>query len=251
MGITRRSLVGALTLTVFLGLSGCANDSASTQGGAKPGPGSVGVRDVSKWHPSFTPSTSPVSEVEAGQSRLDQANHVLQVYGLPEYMTANDLPSLIRWVSVEDSSEVIAECLTKGGFPSSAANGTVETKDLAEEQKETYAHFYADCTAQYPIDPRYTREWDEDQWKIQYEYLTDYYIPCIESFGVKIDEKSIPTEQVFVEDALYRKDMWHPVSEWAGEATDYPELSDTRTEQGAALAKACPQMAPSQHLFGD
>lgn len=249
--MTPRSLTGVLVLALSVGLSGCANTAGSTDNPPQEASPTADPRDVGAWRPSFTPASDPVSEAEAQQARLNQANQILQVMSLPEYTDSADLPQLIRWVSVEESGEQIAECLTQGGFPSTAIGGAVESEDLAEEQRENYFRLYADCAAQYPIDPRYSRTWGEDQWKIQYEYLIDYYIPCIASFGVNIPEDAIPSEESFVENALYREDMWHPVSLWTGETTEYPELSSTRTEQGAALAKACPQMAPSHLLFGD
>ncbi|MDO5726787.1 MAG: hypothetical protein Q4Q03_02560 [Bowdeniella nasicola] len=61
---------------------------------------------------------------------------------------------------------------------------------------------------------------------------------------------SIPSERVYLENALSGADVWHP-ADWKRNPEVDPNLRDDRTEQGAALANACRQTAPTKWLFGD
>lgn len=245
----RYSATGALVIALSLAVGGCAKETDQATAPTKSA-SATDVRDVSKWRPSFTPTSPPVSAAEEAQSRLDYVNQILRGFNLPEYGAEEELPEVVRTVSAYDAGEAIAQCLNQGGFPATSVGGAVEIRELVEEQKTAYNRLYAECAAQYPIEPKFFREWGEDQWKVNYEYLTGYYIPCVESFGVEIDKTSIPSERVYVENALSNADLWHPAG-WRQNPDVDPQLRDDHTEQGAALANACRQTPPTKWLFGD
>ncbi|KMY22804.1 hypothetical protein [Actinobaculum suis] len=142
----------------------------------------------------------------------------------------------------------MTQCLTDAGFPSMAVGGSI-TNEIPDDQLAAATKAEANCVAQYPIAAKYTQKWGEEQWRIQYEYLTGFYIPCVESFGVVVDHSAIPSEKSYVENALSEGVLWHPIFEWT-ENQKNKELASSATEEGQELANTCPQRAPDRHLFG-
>lgn len=241
------SKISAILTVAALTLTACGpGDQAQT---ASPLSKNDNPRDVSLWSPSFTPKSNPVTVAEENRSRLEQVNQILKAGDIPPLTDSSELPDVIRVISQYESSELWSQCLTQQGFPSSAEGGTVSTSSLPPEQNEIYLKTYADCVAQYPINAKYLQVWGEDQWKVMYEYLVDYYIPCVESFGIAIDKETIPKERTFIEDGLSGKDLWHPVFDWTVNP-DYADLANTGTDKGNELGLACRQSPPSEKLFG-
>ncbi|MDF2420654.1 hypothetical protein [Trueperella pyogenes] len=238
-------LLGAVLSAALATLVGCAGSGKSAPSAPQP----KNPRDVTAWSPSVTPTSGPITEQQQSQSRLEQVAQILRIHNLPEPASEAELPPLVRRVSLEDSGPLAAQCLTEHGFPSTSTGGIVVTKDLADEQNKAWAKVRADCTAQYPVDAKYTQQWGADQWKVDYEYLVDYYIPCVESFGVSIDKDTIPEERAFIEAGLSGGDVWHPVFDWA-KKPEYRALNDENTPEGAELAEVCRQSAPSNKLWG-
>lgn len=206
-------------------------------------------RDITQWSPSFTPSSSPITSTDESQSRMDQVVKILEAHDLSIPDSENDLPDLIRTVSSFDAPELWAQCLTDQGFESSAPGGVVTTNDVVPEQQEIYWQTYADCVAQYPINAEYFQTWGEDQWRVQHEYLVEYFIPCVESYGIAINKDAIPEERTFVEAGLSDGDIWHPAFEWMADP-DYQNLANTETPEGAEVATTCRQSPPENKLFG-
>ena len=236
----------ATTLAAVLGVGACGGD---VDGSVAESTSLSDPHDVTQWSPSFTPSSLPVTSAEESQSRLDQVIDMSRAHGLPLPDSEDDLPDLVRTVSSHEAAELWAQCLTDRGFEAAAVGGAVEMTELVPEQRDMYHQAFADCVARYPIDARFFQTWGEDQWKVQYEYLTGYYIPCVESYGVQINPDTIPEERVYIEAGLSGRDVWHPVLEWTNDPT-YSELRSTDQPEGRDLADKCRQGAPDDALFG-
>lgn len=206
-------------------------------------------RDVTAWSPSFVPDSRQVTSADETASRLDQVAQVLSAQGLPAPTSEDELPDVVKSVSSYEAPTLWSQCLTREGFESTDAAGFVSTPDLVPEQSDVYFRSYADCVAQYPIDAKYRQEWGSDQWKVQYEYLVDFYIPCVESYGITIDPETVPSEQIYVESGLSQGDVWHPAHDWMSNP-EFTNLADTDTPEGAELASTCRQSAPDEKLFG-
>ena len=249
--MTRRRIqrLSPLTLTVALTLGACGGgDSDGSPESAGP-TSTSDPRDVSQWSPSFTPSSSPVTSIEESESRLKQVADVLRVHDLPEPTSEDELPGLVRTVSTYESGELWAQCLTDRGFEATSVGGAVEA-EVVPEQRDMYTQVLADCVAMYPIDARFQQAWGEDQWKVMYEYLTGYYIPCVESYGIEIDRESIPGERPFIEAGLSGGDAWHPVFDWSTDPA-YSHLTTSDTPEGADLADKCRQGPPDEVMYGN
>lgn len=243
MHSARRSIVAIAIVTV---LGSCASPSDSEPAETES---TIDPRDVTTWSPSFIPASDPITSVDESRSRLDQVAQVLRPQGLPIPNTEDELPEVVRAVSSYDAATLWAQCLTQQGFDSDDAGGFVSTKEVVPEQADIYWQTYADCVAQYPVSAKYLQAWGSDQWKVQYEYLVDYYIPCVESYGITIDRDSIPTEQVYVESGLSQADVWHPARDWM-DNPEYAQFASTETSEGAEIASTCRQSAPDEKLFG-
>ncbi|MDY5153615.1 hypothetical protein SAMN05421878_10474 [Actinobaculum suis] len=230
-----------------LALSAC--DAQSSPPDSSPSTtSSFSPRDINTWKPSFTPAPRPVSAEFAKQSRLDQVNQALSTANPPlPAMTESELPPVIREVSSEEWTDVMVTCLTEAGFPAKNEGGLLTT-EAPEEQRSAEAKAEANCVAQYPIAAKYTQKWGEEQWRIQYEYLTGFYIPCVESFGVVVDHSAIPSEKSYVENALSEGALWHPIFEWP-ENQKNQNLVSTETEEGESLSRTCRQFSPDRYLF--
>ncbi|WP_311777386.1 hypothetical protein [Trueperella abortisuis] len=237
-------VVGAALGTLAL-LAGCAASDEGAAPTTQPG----NPRDVTQWSPSVVPTSAPVTEDQQEKSRLEQVAQILEIYDLPIPTSESELPPVVRRVNYEDSGPLIAQCLTDNGFAATSVGGTITANAVTDEQTKTYGKVRADCTAKYPVDAKYAQEWSAEQWKVYYEYLVGYYIPCVESFGISIDKDNIPQEQTFIESALSGGDMWSPISEWF-DNPDYRDLKNETTPEGAELAEACRQTPPSNKLFG-
>ncbi|WP_185933751.1 hypothetical protein [Actinobaculum suis] len=162
-------------------------------------------------------------------------------------MTETELPPVIREISTDEWPDIMTQCLTDAGFPSMAVGGSI-TNEIPDDQLAAATKAEAKCIAQYPIAAKYRQKWGEEQWRIQYEYLTGFYIPCAESFGVVVDHSVIPSEKSYVESALSDGELWHPIFEWT-ENQKNQNLVSTETEEGESLSRTCRQFAPDRYLF--
>lgn len=247
-----------VTVTLAL-LSGCSDGPGGNEHQTE-GSGSVfqqsekahanaDQRDVNKWRPTTIVALPPVSSEEKYQSRLDLVKQTAAAIGLPEPESVAGLPPVIREVTLAESGEVHAKCMTEKGFPATSVGGSVVQESVAEDQKELAGKAMLECVSTYPIDARYARKPTREQWQVRYEYLTQYYIPCVESFGVKIPTDSIPSKEVYVEGALSGGQAWHPMRTWVRQP-EYREQADDSTPTGAQLAEACRQGPPDWAFFG-
>lgn len=204
--------VAILTLFLAVSLAGC-NSTAS--------PPSAG--DGTN-HAPLDSQTSKMVEKQVEQYR----NGVLALF--PDA----DLPNVdpIRLVTTEEWPKVVAQCVTEAGFPAKiTADGGVDIDvgNPAQEEAMWIADFV--CKSQYPIDPRYQQPLDESQQKRLYRYYVTKLMPCVESFGIPVDDP--PTETVFLQD-INTDHGWHP----------YDHVDGIARDQLESLLTNCPQQPP-------
>lgn len=206
------------------------------------------ARDVTKWKPSIAVSPATISSDERIRSREAQVRQVVDSANLTDYDLAT-MPAQIREVNSYEANEVWAQCLRDKGFEADPTGDFIQTKEIVDDQQDSYFRARADCVAMYPQSAQTLARWGEDQWRIQYEYFTDYYIPCIESFGVETDKADFPSKESFVQAGLNDDDATPAFLSWMSDPA-YADLANATTEEGATLANVCRQSAPDSALYG-
>ena len=136
----------------------------------------------------------------------------------------------IRIVSPDDWAGAITGCMNDGGFPEVAArhDGGVDAGAVNAEQQEAYDLTYFACTAQYPVDPKYSEPLTDAQVERLYRYYKDDLAPCLEDQGFTIS--AAPSEQLFFE--TYESEPWIPYGEI---------IMLVSPEQLQNLQKSCPE----------
>lgn len=165
-----------------------------------------------------------LSDFEAGKSAL------------AEYLGVTDPPDIevVRWVLPEEFSDIEAECLDKHGFPRQADGSYT----VPEDQRATFGLAQFECYAAYPVHPRYTREWTEEQIGRQYDWTVQSVIPCLEDQGLIVGEPP-PTRSTFI-------DQWATSPYFPFAFLNSETLTD---EEWNELELLCPQQAPSDVLW--
>lgn len=116
----------------------------------------------------------------------------------------------VRFVSIFERTEVIAQCLRDAGYPRVVAvNGEVERGDIPEEQLGSYALSAFVCEASYPTDALFDRPLTDDQIRELYRYRATEHRKCLEGLGYAISLP--PAERVFVENYAERGG-WNPMN---------------------------------------
>lgn len=208
----RASLISIGTAAVFL-LAACSAGGSQDLGGPQSaqveGPSEEYVAWAKEWYGDF--------------------------YGL------TDLPEVefIRYVPSEELDFVIRQCVIDQGFP--APDG-VNFDVPPENQENMYLAQYV-CARQYAIDGKYLVEWTDEQLKMQYRWLNEYLIPCLEDRGYPISE--VPTEASYMD-----------THETAAQFLPFQEIQiDTESQDynvaWAELERECPQQVPLAIAFGD
>lgn len=244
-------LVAACCVVTVAACSGDASPERTTDTASST---SDGVRDVSRWQPSVSYSARDVTADEQDQSRQSQVNNVLTAGGLEPDSFA--MPDLVRWVHPDESAKIWAQCVTDKGFPSHEEAGLVvsgkgfgDDSGVPEDQRASYQRAVAECVGSYPIEAWYQRPWEADQYRIQYQYLTEFYLDCVASYGVSVNREGIPTEDRYVsEEGNYEALGWDPYS-WMRDPAN-SALASASSEEGLELAENCRQIAPNTLLYG-
>ncbi|PFG20244.1 hypothetical protein ATL40_1840 [Serinibacter salmoneus] len=163
--------------------------------------------DEAAWEPTveITPTTYTEAELQASyEEGLAELAASLQLDSLPEV-------EFERWTeTVEDSLESDAQCLTEQGFEVNVEGGTLGFTDVDFESEEFQRASYI-CAARFPLHPRYTAEWTEDQKALVYDFQTEFTIPCIEALGHEVDVSERPTRQEWIATFSFEDNPWSPL----------------------------------------
>jgi hypothetical protein len=138
---------------------------------------------------------------------------------------------VVRMIEPDDWSTVMVSCLLDAGYPDVHAvpGGGVTPGEMPVSQLESYAVARWACAAAYPLDPRYTTPFTDDQLRALYAYLSGELTDCLTEQGYTVSAP--PSETTFVES--YEESPWSPY-----EAVP-PGISQ---EQWDLLNTSCPQL---------
>lgn len=155
---------------------------------------------------------------------------------LAQELNISDPPAVetVRFVKPEDRGPFVETCLAEQGYSATA----LAEVGIPVEQQQAYELASYVCLTKYPIDAAYAREWSDVQIGIQYDWTVDRVIPCLAERGYTITE--VPSREVFV--ATWSSNSFYPFSQIPPES-----LSNEAVEE---LNRACPQIAPSEMLWG-
>lgn len=109
------------------------------------------------------------------------------------------LPETIERIRVIDElewAEVLAECLTRSGFPATSDFGQVGVGSVPLGQDEALAVTRYVCHVQYPVRP--TAPLTEAGIEKLYDYLVSEQVGCLEDRGASVPEP--PSKATFVEE---------------------------------------------------
>lgn len=164
------------------------------------------------------------------QSVLDESWKALQA----QYPSAvRPEVDVVRIVTTDEWAPMIADCLSKEGFPYATApgDGSIAWTDVPNEQMEAFDIARYKCSAMYPRDPSHQEPLSESQLDRLYEYYTGEMTECLISLGY--DVPPAPSRQAFGES--YSTKPWLPFDSAYATAQDDPEAY-------ALLEKTCPQV---------
>lgn len=146
---------------------------------------------------------------------------------------------IIRRISPDDWATTMAACLNDAGFPDVIAGGDQSLSfETSSAQAAPFALAKYICTAQYPLNEKFTTPLNDEQLGGLYDYLTLVQTPCLESHGFSISAP--PSKQHFIETYTTTPD-WIP----------YEQLPMSAFEDGtfAEVEVACPQDPPKDSEY--
>ena len=109
-----------------------------------------------------------------------------------EYLKIENPPAVevIRYVDSDESQQVYRECMGEQGFPTDS-EGAI---DVPIEQQEHFMLSQFTCYVRYPLKQEYAKPDGSEQVSIQYDWTTQFVIPCLEEMGQIIPEPPSRTE---------------------------------------------------------
>lgn len=209
--MTRPALIGLLTSITLLMAVGCSSAPAALT-------------------PPEVPTLSK-ADLEA-QAALDLDRVRVQYLGaFPDA----EIPRVdrIRFIELDEWSDVMATCLTEAGFVAVSSPDGGLSSGAPDGQELPYGLAAYTCSAQYPVDPRENVELNADQIRYLYDYYTLVATPCLEKLGFT-DLPEPPSQQSYI--SSYNSgpswDLYGAVSDQAT-ADEWYEANDL-----------CPQRPP-------
>jgi hypothetical protein len=133
---------------------------------------------------------------------------------------------VVRVISMEEWSTVIADCLVRAGFAVTESYGGIAYDTVPTAQAEPFALAQYVCSATYPLDPKYNAEPTDDQLRTLYDYRVGTLTSCLEEQGYAIEAP--PSFQKFVEN----DGGWSP----------YDQLIMSGVFDLSAMQKICPEL---------
>lgn len=178
--------------TLSLALSGCGGASSPRPTPQDTGGAPAGAVAWGDWRPTGAKPVPRLTEEEAFASRKRLLDAYREHIGLPP----GEHPELIRWITMDESALVQAECLRSAGFEATAyPDGSIGRRASADQKSAADAAFYV-CRSQYSIDPRLTGFLDRPEGKeIMYQYVSTWLAPCLQNLGISVE---VPTRETFV-----------------------------------------------------
>lgn len=138
---------------------------------------------------------------------------------------------VVREVSATDAAQVKVDCMIAAGYPVRVSQEGVLLDGEVSDARAYNLQMYV-CEAQYPTDPRVGLVLPRVRAEMQYEYLTQSVVPCLENLGFRPERA--PSRQVWL-DSYYGSSVnqWDPFTAASGSVMDLERAYD-----------ACPSLAP-------
>lgn len=222
-----------MILATLLGVLGLTLTSCTPP----PGPDAANtsapmVWDPNAWQPTVKITPKTFTEEERWASRAEWLKQLEPKSGpVPEV-------EFIRWTqSYDDYSVTVSKCLNDAGFPVTPGyRGLDLGEGILESQYEAFELASYKCDSQYSLDPRLTGDWTEEQIGLVYDYLDQYYVPCMKAHNQPVTEDGKPSRESYVSNFFSRpEERWVP----------YPlaKIPDQ-------IQEICPELPPDNVLYG-
>lgn len=123
--------------------------------------------------------------------------------------------ALEQWIRVDETGPVLGKCLSEFGYhmtydPFPGISGGPATQNGGDFAQTYERDAWYVCLARFAIDPTYTQPPTRDQARVQYEYLTEIWLPCMRGHGQELVD--LPDLETFVENFV-TQGGWSPWSE--------------------------------------
>lgn len=196
------------------------------------------------WRPQTAVTPVTFTDEEAERIRQEWLSEQM-----PDVLpTDTPAPEMVRWDPGDDSSFIA--CVTEAGFKASAYSpaGDIVVEEVTDSQRSQFWDVMWRCRAQYPPPPSQMLPWTQEQKAVQYEYLTDFYMPCVAAQGFRYTGPPQPSKEQWVADLGSAKvESWDPLDTqlWSpdGSRATAPPISDD-------LYQVCPHKPPASALYG-
>jgi len=132
-----------------------------------------------------------------------------------------------KFVSRADWPVEIARCLTDAGYKATVnTSGGIDNVPVADAQRPAYDLAVHTCRLQYPLDPKLSVPYSDQELSYLYRYFAGPLKSCLKQH--KEDTGDIPSEQRFKQ-TYGTEDSWNP----------YLAVTDLSESQWATLRKVC------------
>lgn len=157
------------------------------------------------------------------------------------------IPAMVHWDDDIDTSFVA--CVAEAGFDAKAHGiaGDLIVDNIPESQRDLLHSTMFRCRAQYPPPAHQMLPWSDDQYRVEFEYLSDFYFACLQAHGLTYSGPTPPSSAEWVTQRG-SIDQWSPTDPEYWRQQDGQALSATQAER---LAHTCPAKPPASALYGD
>jgi hypothetical protein len=135
--------------------------------------------------------------------------------------TTRPYPEIVRLISPEEFPDTRAACLTEQGYVATVEDGGVEV-NVADSQREALTLARYVCSAEYPIDPKYTEPLTSPQLELLYHYYINTLTPCLEEQGLEPEDP--PSFQTFSE-SYESAGAWTPYKNITSDEANWSEIN--------------------------
>ncbi|WP_129587575.1 hypothetical protein [Actinomyces minihominis] len=200
------------------------------------------------WQPETVVTSLPIDDAEAEELRAAW----LQSSAVGLGLNGVDLPDipLERWVGDAERWQAIADCANDLGFSAEVdgVNSGIHIDMGGSENEEVELAnnlaLYA-CFAKFTPEPKLLRESGREQFAVDYEYYTTFYLECLAAHGIEVTTPA-PTKEAFIA-AMLAQDTTSP-GYWLPPLEDWSVEGDEGIE--FKIDEICPQMPPASASYG-
>ena len=237
--------LAALVLVAAILAACSAPVPGPTQAEPEPSPSQVDwLQAWRAWKPQTAVTPVTFTDEEAEKTRQEW----LRVTMPDTLPTDTPVPAMVHWDPGDDSSYIA--CVTEAGFKASAYSpaGDIVVEEVTDSQRSQFWDVMWRCRAQYPPPPSQMVPWTQEQEAVQYEYLTDFYMPCVAAQGFRWTGPPQPSKEQWIADLdSVKVENWDPLNTefWSPD-----ESTATAPPISEDLYQVCPHKPPASALYG-